>query len=260
MLCLHGLGGGAHWFQGLSARLQDRIRFLALDLPGTGDNRRAYAPFTLEGCLEALAGLVAEQTGPVSILGHSLGTILALKLNAMVPGRIASLILVGGLPEVTPAIRIRLQRRRSQILRTGMLGIGKPAADGVFSATTRALQPHAAARFAAQFEALPWEEYLEVLQALLSASAAHAVPEANLPCLVVSGREDTYAPPRETIAFTKTLPGHVRRILLPDCGHLPFLERPALLGAVLSRFLKPQVRKYGQPKASPRQEALDIGL
>lgn len=260
LLCLHGLGGGAHWFQGVGHRLQDRLRVVSLDLPGTGENRGCNAPFTLDGCLRALAGWIREQPAPVSLLGHSLGAILALKLNALVPGRISSLILVGALPEVTPAIRFRLQERRARILRTGMRGIGRQAVEGVFSPTTRSLQPMATARFSAQLEALPPEEYLEVLDALLAASAAGDVRKTRVPCMVVSGREDTYAPPREANAFARELPGRVRRILLSDCGHLPFLEKPALLNAVLSRFLKPQVRKWEYPKKPKRQEALDIRL
>lgn len=197
---------------------------------------------------------------PVTLLGHSLGAILALKLNAMVPVRISSLILVGGLPEVTPSIRIRLQERREKILRTGMRGIGRQAVEGVFSPKTRLMHPIATARFATQLDALPPEEYLEVLDSLLSASAATEVRKARLPCLVVSGRDDTYAPPRAVGAFARDLPGRVRRVLLSDCGHLPFLERPALLNAVISRFLKPQVRKWVYPKKQKRQEALDIRL
>lgn len=260
LLCLHGLGGGAHWFHGVGHRLQDRLRVVSLDLPGTGENRECNAPFTLDGCLRALAELIREQPGPISLLGHSLGAILALKLNAMVPGRVCSLILVGGLPEVTPSIRIRLQERREKILRTGMRGIGRQAVEGVFSPKTRLLHPIVTARFASQLDALPPEEYLEVLDSLLSASAAVEVRKARLPCLVVSGRDDTYAPPRAAGAFARDLPGRVRRVLLSDCGHLPFLERPALLNAVISRFLKPQVRNWVYPKKPKRQEALDIRL
>src|SRR4051794_33978570 len=79
LYCLHGIGGGAHWFQGLTVRLRSRFRVVSLDLPGTGANRLGHTPFTQERCAEALVRhLESREAAPVSLLGHSLGAMLAL--------------------------------------------------------------------------------------------------------------------------------------------------------------------------------------
>ena len=62
--------------------------------------------------VDELGALVAERVaGPVVILGHSMGTILALEAWAAWPERIRGLIFVGGVPQVAPRIRERLSDR-----------------------------------------------------------------------------------------------------------------------------------------------------
>ncbi|WP_409462253.1 alpha/beta fold hydrolase [Amycolatopsis sp. GA6-003] len=76
VLLLHGLGAtGAVW-DGLAGLLDRRL--LAPDLPGHGGSSRLP-----EYTFEALAAAVAEaldERGPVVVLGHSLGGVLALEL------------------------------------------------------------------------------------------------------------------------------------------------------------------------------------
>ena len=241
ILCMHGLGGGAHWFKGLALRLRARYRILSLDLPGTGANRAGHAPYSIEHVVETLSGYLAGEPGPVSLLGHSMGTILALKINAALPGRISSLISVGGLPAVTNAMRKRLSDRRDEILRTGsMAGIGWRAAEGVFAKATLKRDPEILALYARQFESHDPHIYVECLEALLASSAEDVLGMARLPCLVLGGSEDAYAPPAEVTRFAGALPGPMRRIELNDCGHMPFLEYPALFSNWIAEFLKSQ--------------------
>lgn len=238
LLCLHGLGGGAHWFQGLALRLRNRYRVVSLDLPGTGANRTDDTPFSIDRCVEALGDLVTKrETGPMTLLGHSLGAILALRMQAELPGRLHSLIFVGGLPSVTAATRKRLAQRRRKILRSGMAGIGWKAAEGVFSRTSLRHHPETAALYARLLESYQPEAYMEGIVSLLEARAEYALQQATVPCLVMTGSEDAYAPPVETRKFADSLPGPVRGIELKGCGHLPFLETPDLFCREIMDFM-----------------------
>lgn len=237
LLCLPGLGGGAHWFQGLALRLQDRYRVMSLDLPGTGANRDGHAPFTFEQCVDSLVQLLRFEPAPVSLLGHSLGTILALRIYAAVPDRIGSLLLVGGLPAVRPAIRRRLLARRERILARGMAGIGWEAAEGVFSRATLRESPETAAWYARSLETQDPRAYVEAIDALLRADAGDVLPVVAAPVLVLTGSEDSYAPPAEVRRFAASLPGRVRGVEMARCGHMPFLESPRLFGREVAGFL-----------------------
>jgi pimeloyl-ACP methyl ester carboxylesterase len=237
LLCLHGMGGGALWFKGLALRLRGRHRVSALDLPGTGRNRSGHTPFSVERCVEAVVGIAGREADPVSLLGHSLGTIIALKAYAAAPHLFRSLVFVGGLPAVNPAMRIRLEQRRLRIQAEGMAGLGWSAAAGVFSRATLEERPEIAAQYARAFEAIPPEEYLEVLDALLRADASHAVPSTAAPSLVLTGSEDAYAPPEDSRRFLSALPGARRGVEIRDCAHMPFLERPEAFSAEIANFL-----------------------
>jgi pimeloyl-ACP methyl ester carboxylesterase len=134
-------------------------------------------------------------------------------------------------------MRGRLEARRVRIREQGMAGIGWGAAEGVFARATLENHPEIASLFAHGLEAIPAEEYLEILDALLAADASHAVPAVAVPCLVLTGSEDAYAPPTEARRFRSTLPGAVRGVEIQDCGHMPFLERPEAFAGEISNFL-----------------------
>jgi pimeloyl-ACP methyl ester carboxylesterase len=82
VLALHGLGGGAYFFRGFARRLQRSYRVLSVDLPGTGRSA-AEGPPSIDSWVDRLGRLVDEQSAaPVVVLGHSMGTIVALHAYA----------------------------------------------------------------------------------------------------------------------------------------------------------------------------------
>ncbi|MNZ65971.1 Tropinesterase [compost metagenome] len=111
VLALHGWLDNAMSFARLAPKL-DGLRIVALDLAGHGHSghRAAGAGYPLwDYALDAL--LVAEQLGwqRFSLLGHSLGAIVAMLLAAALPERVARLALIDGIfplthePELAPA-------------------------------------------------------------------------------------------------------------------------------------------------------------
>jgi 3-oxoadipate enol-lactonase len=238
LLCLHGIGGGAHWFRGLGLRLRHQCRVVALDLPGTGMNRGLCPRYTIEDAVDVLAEYIRRQdTPPISILGHSMGTILALKLHALVPERIRSLIFVGGLPSVIPGIRARLTERKELLLRVGKAGLGWKVAEGVFSKASIRENPEIASLFARHWEDQPLDEYVESIDALLGASADSLVPLVKTPTWVLTGSDDSYAPPEKVKPFAASLPGLVRHVELAGRGHMTFLEAPEAFSREVSAMM-----------------------
>ena len=237
ILCLHGLGGGAYFFDDFAPRLSNRYRIYAADLPGTGRSAAPESVFSMEGWVEVFAEFLQEFSNPVVLLGHSMSAILGLKLAHACPDRIASLILVGGLPEVRPFIRERLSKRFESVAKNGMTGLGPVASPGVFSAKTIKEQPEVVALFERHLETQPAESYLRGIQILLGASATDLLPLIRTRTLVVSGSDDQYAPPECVAEFARQLPGLERQVVLPECGHMPFLEAPEAFANAVEDFL-----------------------
>ena len=128
------LGGGAWFFTPLIDRLREECRVMAVDLPGTGRSP-ARGQVTLDGWVADLGALVrARGAAPVVLLGHSMGTIIALRAWRAWPEMIRGLVLVGGLPRARPAIRERLSDRLAALAtESSLAGWGRQVSPGVFS-------------------------------------------------------------------------------------------------------------------------------
>jgi len=239
VLALHGVGGGAYFFRGFAQRVASRQRIFAVDLPGTGRSQAAPGAMALETWTADLGALVAAAIGePVAIIGHSLGTILALEAWAAWPSHVNRLVFVGGLPEARPLIRERLGARREALRgTTSLAGWGEKVSPGNFSPVTFARRPEVVGLFERAFEMQSVESYDRSLEILLRASAAAIVPSVTVPCLSVSGADDQYAPPDLISAFLDALPTPADRHVWPDVGHLPFFEVPEKFARVVGEFL-----------------------
>ena len=56
------------------------------------------------------------------------------------------------------------------------------------------------------------------------------------PTLVIGGREDALTPPELVAEIAEAIPG-ARHVIIEDCGHLPPLERPHAVSALLRQWL-----------------------
>jgi 3-oxoadipate enol-lactonase len=272
LLCLHGLGGGTHFFGELGASLARQCRIIAIDLPGSGLSPMAsagHAPasFSFDAVADLVVALArsehvcgrhvggqdlgdhdvgdqhmgSQHVGiqPVYLLGHSMGTILALEVIRRAPDLAAGLIVVGGLPEPLPAARGRIRGRADTIRRRGIAGIGAEAVAANFSRRSQTDFPELTARFAKLFDRQDPVAYAGTANALAAWTARELPPLDRVPCLVITGEEDRYAPPDAIYEFARTLPAANTRIeIMRDCGHLPFLEQPAAFAAIVSSFLR----------------------
>lgn len=239
VLALHGLGGGAWFFAGLGRRLSPAYRLVSVDLPGTG---RSAAPsagaVTAESWVADLGGLVEDHIGaPVVLLGHSMGTILALKAWAAWPAHVRGLVFVGGLPEARPPIRERLGERAARVAAHGMAGTGPLVSSANFARATLDGQPELVGVFERLFETQDAGAYIRCCEILRSISAVSVVPTVRVPCLAITGEEDQYAPPDLVASFAGQIPSARPPVVIPDAGHFPFLEAPGPFAAALRPFL-----------------------
>ncbi|RPJ60560.1 MAG: alpha/beta fold hydrolase [Acidobacteria bacterium] len=242
LLCLHGLGGGSYFFSSLAGALADRFRTVAVDLPGCGFSPASASGFSIEGCVEILEELVRERMSEgVTILGHSMGTIIGLKLAARGSIPVFRLIFVGGLPEPIPEARKRLRERAREVRERGMAGVGDVTMPIVFSGASLRRVPDKVAMYHRLLELNDPIEYARTADALAQASARDSVPKISAPCLAVTGSEDHYAPPAFVKQFVEQLRGPVQYKEIEDCGHMPFFEKPEMFEATVRSFLESEI-------------------
>jgi 3-oxoadipate enol-lactonase len=237
LVALHGLGGGGYFFAGIGRSLAPRARLFSPDMPGSGFSRRGDQPISFDRFADVVVQLIERKTsGPVALLGHSMGTITALKVYARIPERIGSMIFVGGLPAPLPEVQVRLRGLAALARSEGMAAVAATVVPVVFAHRSLDAIPDKVAMFQRLLAHSDLEGYAGTALALADASATNVIPRVRVPCLCVTGSEDRYAPPAAVRALADTIPFAVYRELA-DCGHMPFFEAPDVFGDIVQSFL-----------------------
>ena len=227
ILFLHGAGGSHHTFRDQWARLKGTARLVIPDLPGHA--RSGGAPFeTIPQAAEWLAEFVKELGLRKFLLaGHSMGGAIAVEaaLNEM-PGIEALILIASGAklkvdPEIVKGIEERFREFAPQLV------------DRMLSHETSqdlredVLQDVLSTR--------P-ETYLADFRACSGFDRMDRLGAIRLPTLVINGADDELTPLKYGEHFAKSIPGAVLKIL-HGTGHLPILERPTELVAVITAFI-----------------------
>jgi pimeloyl-ACP methyl ester carboxylesterase len=255
VLLVHGLNGFKEgWGPLTEALAAGGARAVAVDLPGFGASPRLArgrtGPESLARALEPLVSSLA----PVGVVGHSLGTQIAMILAARRPETVSRMALIAPwvlsrrmrvpprsvsdvvqIPVVGPALarlaiaRIRRspERRRDAYLTAvahptalvgdpAMAALLREASDRLFSADLRATADWASTGLGTDVRPL-----------------AARLPQPSL--VVVGGLDRVTRPPgAEWLAGALPAGGLLR---LPDVGHFPHLEEPAtVLPAVVGHL------------------------
>lgn len=247
LLFVHGLSGcWQNWLEQLPEFAASH-RVIAVDLPGFGASElpereismAGYAGF-LDQLLDALG--VAE---PVTVVGNSMGGFVAIELALALPQRVERLVLVA-------AAGISGDRVNRAPTLTAARGLAIVTAWGVSRHESFARRPglrRLVLRFVARHpERLPaplaYElmegsgraGFLPALDSLLSYNVRDRLEQIACPTLIVWGADDKVVPLADAHRFERLITGS-RKVILPDTGHVPMLERPLIFNGLLASFL-----------------------
>jgi pimeloyl-ACP methyl ester carboxylesterase len=211
---------------------------LAFDLPGHG---RSAGPSLPD--VDAMAAWVldaAEAAGAqrLSIVGHSMGSLIALEAAGQAPARVASVALLGCVFPMKVSDALLAATRDDEARAFDMInewshsGIthrpGNPAPGfSVYIENLRLMQRQVPGVLATDFAAC--NAY---------AKGAERASALECPALFVSGERDMMTPPKAARALIERVRNH-RVTVIPGCGHAMMAERPDAVLDALRGFLAP---------------------
>lgn len=232
VLVLHGWGASIEAAYPIVAGLAPVARVYALDLPGFGESAPPPEPWGVEQYQAFVAAYMdAVGVGRATIVAHSNGGRIAIRMAATEPSRVAKLVLVD-------AAGIRPKRTFRWYRRVAMAKVGKHAAHYLGRPGARlrdALVSRAAsADYAAAGELRP------TLVKLVNADLRPFMPRIAAPTLLVWGANDTDTPVAMAQAMERLIPD-AGLVVLEGAGHYSYLDRPARFARIVSHFIAPPV-------------------
>ncbi|HEY9860846.1 MAG TPA: alpha/beta hydrolase [Candidatus Obscuribacterales bacterium] len=251
LVLLHGTGESALDWSWVLPKLGENYRVYAPDFPGSGDSAKPIRDYSLDFftqfTFDFLDAIAVERA---VIGGNSLGGLIALRVALSRPEQITGLVLVDstGLGEAAnPLLSSLTLPIYGEI---AVNGCKTPIGAVMRSRSRAALQfahPHQIpVEWYAEQERLAQtggflEATLSSLRAQLTPLGQHAVmlddlPKLQIPTLLVWGANDLIFPKSQAEAAVKRLK-QGQLALVPDCGHIPPLERPEHFVSALHPFL-----------------------
>jgi pimeloyl-ACP methyl ester carboxylesterase len=252
IVLLHGIGRSLEDWALQHPLLPADHRVLSLDLPGFGLSQRMPAVTTLDSLADGVWATLAALgvTGPVQLMGNSLGGAVAMRMTVDEPDRVGTLTLVNSAGfgrTVTAALRILALPAvgRPMLRKLADPRIARRAERSIFfdGALVTPERVDLAVKIARQpdFAAV----YLETARALGGIRGVAPRWRRDLlprvaglakPTLLVWGERDLILPSLHLAAAREAFP-HARSHMFPGTGHMPQIERPEEFAALVRPLL-----------------------
>jgi pimeloyl-ACP methyl ester carboxylesterase len=252
LLLIPGLGMD-HTYYRLGVPLLSRsLQVFAVDPRGIGRSTKSTPPYTVEAWADDFAAMIDRLgLGPIHVLGSSLGGAMALAMAQRHPGKLKSLMVVGGFSELDRATELNFRLRLRLIQK---LGMSDEVADymGLWTLTRKFINSDAG--FAtmranqANIRANSAEFYSAFVEALLKWGRCEGGQEQKpkfttlldsirLPTLVVTSDNDHLIPKELSDLIAARIPG-AKLVVVPGAGHIPFMEQPEEVVRTVLAFVK----------------------
>ncbi len=213
---------------------------LAVDLPGHG--RSAGAPLPTIGALADWIASLLDAAGIASaaLVGHSMGSLVALECAARHPARARSLALIGTSAPMPVGDALLGAAREDSHAAFDMLNIWGHSAAARIGGNTAPGMWMTGAYVRLLERAQPQVLYVDLKACHEYADGRAAAAKVRCPTLFVLGSRDMMTPPRSANDLRAAISG-ARTVVLEGVGHALMAERPdAVLDALIGVVAAPK--------------------
>jgi pimeloyl-ACP methyl ester carboxylesterase len=229
LLLIHGAGSNAHTWHRQLAHWEGRHSAVAFDFPGHGRSGSTEGLPDLDAhvrCVEAFAAAVRLR--PCVIVGRALGGAVAVAHAVAHPERVRALVLVA-----TPA-RLEVPRSSLDTWRAVTMGRAtQPFSPALFSPKVDMAVMREC--FMEQVKTDPRVRYSDLL-ACQDLDLTSRLAALRVPTLVITGRDDHFAPPDSAQDVGRRVAG-ARVVIVDDAGHMLTSEQPDAFHRAVDEFL-----------------------
>jgi len=242
ILFLHGFGSSLQTWDAWSKDLSNEFRVISVDLPGFGltgeDPSGIYTDMRSVEVLEAF--LKELQIPKVVLVGNSMGGKFAWQFAARFPNQVAKLVLISPDGYASPGIKYGKKTEVPAIAQLYRY---------FFSKTFLALNLEPAYANPKTLNEDLVNRYYDLMlapgvrgailarmQQTVLQDPVPSLAAIQVPTLLIWGEKDAFIPISNSNDYLKVMP-NAKRVSLPNIGHLPQEEQPAIGLAALKEFL-----------------------
>lgn len=233
VLLIHGVGMRAEaWGPQIGALSADH-RVIAVDMPGHGESDPLPGQPRLPDYVAWAAQVIrALGLGPVSVAGHSMGSLIAAGLAVYHPDLVTRAALLNGVFRRSPEAKAAVLARAAEI------GAGQGGIDGPLSRWFSPDQAGLREQVAGWLRAVPQAGYAAAYRAFAEGDATYAdhLHLIRCPLLVLTSDGDANSTPAMTQAMAGLAP-QGRAVIIEGHRHMVNLTAPDAVTAELRRWL-----------------------
>jgi 3-oxoadipate enol-lactonase len=238
VLLLHGLGAnGSSWTLQFDPLIAAGFRPIAPDAPGFGDSPYDGRGWNFRKVAADFASLLDElQTGPVHLVGLSMGGVIAQQFAFDYPGLVQKLALVSTFSMLRPANLSQWLYFLQRLVVVHVVGLdtqAKVVARRVFPLTEQQPLREMAEK---QISSADPRAYRAAMRHLGLFDSRSHLKQINAPTLVISGANDSTVSPVHQKVLADGIPG-ARQVIIPDAGHAVAIDQFEAFNRHLIGFL-----------------------
>ena len=203
-------------------------------MPGFGDAPSIDDPVTVARLAAALERrLDDESLGPVTVIGHSLGGMIAQELALRAPDRVRGLVLCNTIPGVTEGARSFNPVLADLAESEGSTAVADALLPAMFGPQPLDGTERARERYFADMQSADPASLAAAFRAVVTFDARERLPGLALRALVIAGQHEGNDADQEELA--DLLDAHC--VFLPGTSHLAPVESPKAFAAEVLPFL-----------------------
>lgn len=251
LLLIPGLGLDHQYYRRAIPQLSETVQVHAVDPRGIGKSTKSPPPYSVESWAEDFVAVIDDiGLGPVHVLGSSLGGAMAMALAEMAPDRVKTLTVVGGFSELDRTAAINFDLRMRLIDR---LGLEAEVADymALWTLSREFLNSDIGyEQMLANQKIIKMnssEMYRDFVRSVLAwgrclpeqkdeARFTEKLGNIAAPTLVIGAPNDNLIPLSLSELIAENIPG-AELVVMPDGGHIPFIEKPDEVSAIVLDFI-----------------------
>ena len=237
LLLLHGYSGSLYSFEPLLDHLSTSIHAFALTQRGHGDASKPEGPYTLDVfAADAAAFLRAMNLESATVLGHSMGSAVALRMALDYPERVRALVLIGAGPLEPggPKERVMWETTLSKLEDPIDPLFVRKFIEGVYVGSIPEERVEATVQNSQKMPARVWRAVMK--GRIEGAATSGDLSEIGAPTLIVWGDQDIHFDRSKQDALLAAIPNS-RLKVYPGMGHGPHAAVPEQLASDVTAFV-----------------------